>query len=70
MPSENVTLLRLPNVLERTGLSRSKVYELIGRHQFPKPVRLGARFTAWVSSEIDAWVCERVAQRDATGVAA
>ena len=27
--------------------------------QFPKPVRLGARFVAWIEHEIDEWLMRR-----------
>lgn len=36
-------LLRLPKVIERTGLSRSSIYALITKGMFPAPVRIGER---------------------------
>lgn len=33
--------------------------------QFPKRVRLGACRVAWVAEEVQAWIDERVANRDA-----
>lgn len=32
--------------------------------QFPKRVRLGACRVAWVANEVQAWIDERIAQRD------
>jgi len=32
--------------------------------QFPKRVRLGRNRVAWVLSEVDAWIAERLIQRD------
>jgi prophage regulatory protein len=60
-------LLRLPDALERTGLSRSGLYAAIAAGNFPKPVKLGpnARAIAWPSEEIDAWIAERIAEREA-----
>jgi prophage regulatory protein len=55
-------LLRLPVVMARTGKSRSSIYE---DPNFPKPVKIGPRCVAWPSSEIDAWVMDRIAARDA-----
>jgi prophage regulatory protein len=55
-------LLRLPAVIARTGYSRSSLYALIQKHQFPAPVNLGPRAVAWPSDEIDAWIAERIAQ--------
>lgn len=49
-------LLRLPAVLERTGLGKSSVYAGMAAGTFPTPVRLGTRGVAWKESEIEAWV--------------
>ena len=58
-------LLRLPAVLDRVGLGRSRVYELIAEGRFPTPVKLSERAIAWPSDEVDAWITERIATRDA-----
>jgi prophage regulatory protein len=50
------TILRLPAVRERVGLSRSTVYEAIAKGRFPKPIKIGARASGWLSSEIDEWL--------------
>ena len=52
--------IRLPQVKARTGLSRSSIYLKVAQGEFPAPVSLGARAVAWLSSEIDAWIAERV----------
>ncbi|MEZ9732285.1 helix-turn-helix transcriptional regulator [Vibrio cyclitrophicus] len=57
-------LIRLKEVIEMTGLSRSYVYKLMDADQFPKSVSLGYRCVAWVESEVQDWVIERVADRD------
>jgi prophage regulatory protein len=51
-------LLRLPQLMQATGLSRTAVYELMKEGRFPKPVRLGLRGTAiaWRYSDVVAWV--------------
>ncbi|MDR3411824.1 MAG: AlpA family phage regulatory protein, partial [Formivibrio sp.] len=43
-------ILRLPNVLDRTGLSRSTVYQRVSEGRFPRPVSLGDRAVGWVES--------------------
>ncbi|MCP1375927.1 helix-turn-helix transcriptional regulator [Dyella lutea] len=58
-------LIRLPEVMRQTGLSRSTIYEAIKRGDFPKPVSLTSTARAWHSEEIDAWITERRAARDA-----
>ena len=65
-------ILRLPAVKERTGLSRSSVYQKIGSGEFPKAIPLGARAVGWLESEIDAWIETKVAaarRRKEPGVA-
>jgi predicted DNA-binding transcriptional regulator AlpA len=57
---EDVIFLRLPEVKAITGLSKSSLYGLIRENSFPRPVRLGQRAVAWISSEIKQWAAERV----------
>ncbi|WP_417859541.1 helix-turn-helix transcriptional regulator [Xanthomarina gelatinilytica] len=56
--------LRLKEVKDITGLSRSTIYEFMRKGDFPRNVSLGANSTAWISTEIDQWVNDRIAQRD------
>lgn len=51
--------LRLPKVIERTGLSRSSIYAMIGDGLFPSPVRIGRRAVAWRETDVDAWASQR-----------
>jgi prophage regulatory protein len=55
------TLLRLPAVAARTGLSRSTIYERIATGDFPKPVKLGARAIGFVESEVEAHIERTIA---------
>lgn len=57
--SENI--LRLPAVVEKTGLSRATIYRLQGLAKFPTSIDLGARAMGWLESEVEAWIAERVA---------
>ncbi len=59
------TLLRLPAVKERTGLSRSRIYELLDVGNFPRPVKLSGRINAWPDNEVDDWIADRIADRAA-----
>ena len=54
------TIIRLPRVKQRTGLSRSTIYALIKAKQFPASIALGARAVGWSSSDIDAWIENRI----------
>lgn len=62
---QTYTLLRLPQVKDCTGLSRSDIYRRISAGTFPKPVKLGERASAWPAHEVMAWVASRIAARDA-----
>lgn len=57
-------LLRFPEVIRRTGKSRGRIYEAIGKGQFPTPVRIGPRAVGFVEGEIEAWIEARVRERD------
>lgn len=58
-----VRFLRLPEVISQCGLSRSTVYDAIKQGRFPAPVPLGPKRVAWLSTEIDSWMAERIAAR-------
>lgn len=53
-------ILRQPDVIARTGLSKSTLYELIRRKQLKAPIKLGARAVGWLESDIDEFLAERI----------
>ena len=59
------TILRLPNVKSRTGLSRSTLYLMMAEGRFPRPIKLGDRAVGWSEAEIAAWIDARMAERKA-----
>ena len=61
----NVTtrLIRLNEVLVMTGLSRSGMYRSIEKQQFPSQVPIGDRAVAWVESEVQMWIAEKIEDR-------
>lgn len=48
-------LIKITEVMARTSLSRSHIYALIERGDFPAQRKLGHRCARWVESEVDAW---------------
>jgi len=56
-------IIRLPEVLNKTGLSRSSVYLKIKTGDFPSSFPLGMRARGWLDSEIDGWIEGRVSLR-------
>lgn len=63
-------LLKRQQVEQLTGLGRSAIYaRLDPRHPqhdptFPRPVSIGNNAVRWPSSEVDAWIKARIAERD------
>ncbi len=60
-PASRPALLRLPDVQARCSLGKSMIYALMARGEFPACVKIGPRVTAWLESDVDAWVLARVA---------
>jgi len=56
----NLKICRLPEVIDRTGLSRSAVYDLISKDKFPSQINLGPRSVGWVENEITDWIDARI----------
>jgi len=52
--------LRLPQVIARTGLSRSTIYEYITLGMFPAPIKAGKRASVWLESEVLLWMNRRI----------
>ena len=51
--------IRRPEVLRKTGLSKTTIHNLTRAGQFPKSFLLTPRCAVWVESEIDAWLESR-----------
>jgi prophage regulatory protein len=54
------SILRLPAVKQRTGLSRSTIYLRVNDGTFPKPIQLGERAIGWVEEDIQQWLEARI----------
>ena len=54
-----MNLLRLPEVVEITRLSKGSIYRLLGTGDFPQPVRAGVRAVRWRADEIQKWIATR-----------
>ncbi len=55
------SILRLPEVCSKTGLSRSTIYERQKANTFPQSVSLGDRAIGFISTEVDDWIESRIA---------
>jgi prophage regulatory protein len=52
----NMRAIRMPEIQNRTGLSKTHIYRLIKLGQFPKPFKLSERAIAFLESDIDLWL--------------
>jgi prophage regulatory protein len=59
----NTRVIRLPQVIELTGLSRSSIYAAVKRGVFPAPIRLGIRAVGWRCDAVEEWLSERPSTR-------
>ena len=60
-------VLRMPAVMERTGLSKASIYRLIHADDFPAAIRLSSRAVGWPAQQIDEWVASRERVRGDSG---
>lgn len=54
--------LRLPEVRQAVGMSRSQIYRMIQSGQFPKPVKLGTRMAVWPDEAIEKWQASKLTE--------
>jgi prophage regulatory protein len=50
------TILRLPQLRLKVGLSRSSIYLAMSQGMFPRPIRIGVRSVGWLEAEVEAWI--------------
>ncbi|RLA51509.1 MAG: AlpA family transcriptional regulator [Gammaproteobacteria bacterium] len=53
-------ILRLPEVKESTGLSRSTIYLRMANNEFPQAISLGGRAVGWLEQDINEWIVEKI----------
>lgn len=54
------SILRLPAVKARIGLSRSSIYLMVSNGSFPRPIPLGARAVGWLDSDVEVWLSAQI----------
>lgn len=59
---ENRRLIRRKEVQAKTGLGASSIYAMMKQGKFPKAITLSERRVAWIESDVDQWIAERIAQ--------
>ena len=64
--TENQRLIRRKEVQAKTGLGASSIYAMMKSGEFPQCLNLSERRVAWIESDINKWIAERVANHRAT----
>lgn len=59
------SLIRLPEVRRRTGLSTASIYRKMDAGRFPSKVRLSVNIIAWYESDVTAWIAAPIEWRAA-----
>ena len=57
-------ILKMKEVLQKTGLGRTTMYKLIKSLDVPQARPLGLRAVGWLESEVEAWIENKVAARN------
>jgi prophage regulatory protein len=59
-------VLSYPDLKNKKGIawSRQHVYRQVNAGKFPAPIKLGEATIAWIEDEIDAWLDQRIAERN------
>jgi prophage regulatory protein len=60
-PTENAYIIRLRKTAEKTGLSRSTLYNLIKAGTFVPKIQISTRAIGFLESDVDKWIAGRVA---------
>jgi len=55
----SIQFLRRAAVEKLTGLSRSSIYSLMDRGEFPRPRRIGRRAVGWDAAALERWLASR-----------
>lgn len=61
-------IIRLPDVIDNTGISRSTIYSLMSKGDFPQSISLGERAVGWLQEEVEQWIEQRISASRNAGV--
>jgi len=62
---EGYKLINLDQVMDLTGMTRSPIYSLMAAQKFPRPIKIGKHRVAWILQEVQQYLNERIAERNA-----
>ena len=59
--NSEVTLMRIPQILEVMPISKSKFWLMVQKGEFPKPIKIG-RSSFWTIDQVQTFIRERTKQ--------
>ena len=59
--NSEVTLMRIPQILEVMPISKSKFWLMVQKGEFPKPIKIGLS-SFWTIDQVQAFIRERTKQ--------
>jgi prophage regulatory protein len=60
-------IIRLPEVKDQTGLSRSSIYLRMSKGKFPQSISLGDRAIGWLEEDINQWIEDKIIESKRSG---
>ncbi|MGJ0578047.1 helix-turn-helix transcriptional regulator [Xenorhabdus bovienii] len=57
-----LSVIKIHEVSRRTGLGKSTIYKYASEGMFPRPIKIGLRASAFIESEVDAWIHNRITE--------
>ncbi|MBT8589747.1 AlpA family phage regulatory protein [Polynucleobacter paneuropaeus] len=61
--NSEITLMRIPQILEVMPISKSKFWLMVQKGEFPKPIKIG-RSSFWTIDQVQGFIKGRVNQQD------
>ena len=62
-PRNPIRMLRLSQVVERTGLGKTTIYELQKEGRFPRSVHVTGHSVRWIEAEVETWLVQQAQVR-------
>ncbi len=63
MSSHYSRFIRMSDLKQKVGLSRSKIYRLIQQREFPGPIKIGSKVSVWIDTEVEEWMSRQMPTR-------
>jgi len=62
--NNQMQFLRLPQVMQRVGLSKPQLYKLITQNEFPSQIKICSRISVWLESDVVEWMQQQIVRHE------